>query len=56
MLIDHLYLLLCDFSIYLILVCLLSICNFIKSIILGKKHCQVCFPSALFSNFVYGAF
>lgn len=48
--IDHLYLFLCDFSIYLILVCLslFSICNFIKNIIFVKKHCKYAFQVLCF--------
>jgi len=40
----------CDFSIYLILVCLslLSICTFIKNIVCGKKHCQNAFQVLCF--------
>ena len=40
----------CDFSIYLILVCLslLSICTFIKNIVFGKKHCQNAFQVLCF--------
>lgn len=48
MLVDHLYFFLCNFSIYLILVCLLSICNFIKNIIFVKKHCEYAFQVLCF--------
>lgn len=48
MLIDHLYFFLCEFSIYLISVCLLSICNFIKNIIFVKKCCKYAFQVLCF--------
>lgn len=50
MLIDHLNFFLCEFSIYLILVCLplLSTCNFIKNIIFVEKHCKYAFQVLCF--------